>query len=251
MKATSSQKIKIGLFTIIGTGALLLVIFFIGNQRGMFSPTYTISGTFKNVSGLLEGNNVRLAGINVGVVENIEMESDSAVRVSLSIKEKYRRFIQKSAKITIGSDGLMGDRLVTIRPGGSTNGGKAENGTALQTIDPIDGDKIMTRMSKVADNAERITSSLAIMFEKVNNGKGTLGKLINSDKLANDLEHTVAHAKTTVKTVNKASITLNEDLKAAQHNFLLRGFFKKKQQKRTQDSLKRIEKQKEKSDSKS
>lgn len=94
-------------------------------------------------------------------------------------------------------------------------------------------------MSKVSDNAERITNSLAQMFDKVNKGKGTLGRLLNSDQMADRLENTIKSANNTVSSVHKTSATLNEDLKAAQHNFLLRGYFKKKKQDKAQDSLKR------------
>ena len=80
MKTTSGQKIKIGLFTFIGLLVLVLAIFFIGNQKNLFSSTFTIHGTFKNVSGLQVGNNVRFAGINIGVVQSINIETDSTVR---------------------------------------------------------------------------------------------------------------------------------------------------------------------------
>lgn len=72
MKTTSGQNLKIGLFTFVGLLALVLAIFFIGNQKNLFSSTFNIYGTFKNVNGLNMGNNVRFAGINVGVVEGFQ-----------------------------------------------------------------------------------------------------------------------------------------------------------------------------------
>ncbi|WP_158800000.1 MlaD family protein [Pedobacter sp. L105] len=240
MKSTSSQKIKIGLFSLLGLAALFMVVYFIGSQKGAFNATYSVHGTFSNVNGLVEGNNVRFAGINVGVVKSIEIVSDSAVLVTLKLNSKVKKFIKKDSRIAIGSDGLMGDKLVTIGPGGIKSHEQAEDGTALATVNPVDGDKIMTKMSKVSDNAERITNSLAQMFDKVNKGKGTLGRLLNSDQLADNLQNTIKSANKAVGSVHKTSATLNEDLKAAQHNFLLRGYFKKKKQQKAADSLKRI-----------
>ncbi len=69
MKTTQGQKIKIGLFTLSGLLVLVFAIFFIGNRKNLFSSTFNVYGTFKNVSGLQVGNNVRLAGINIGVVQ--------------------------------------------------------------------------------------------------------------------------------------------------------------------------------------
>lgn len=243
MRTTSSQKIKIGLFTVIGLIILFLAIFLIGNQKSMFNSTFMVSGTFKNVNGLMVGNNVRFAGINVGVVDGINIVSDSTVKVDLTLKEDVRKFIKKDAKVSIGSDGLMGDKLVVISPGRGTTDEVVKNGDQLVAVNPVDVDKIITKLTRVADNAEKITNSLAGIFNDVNSGKGTLGHLLHSDKMAKDLESTVASAKKTVTNVNAATTTLHEDLKAAQHNFLLKGFFKKKQraEKKRQDSIKKAQ----------
>ncbi|MCJ8210418.1 MlaD family protein [Mucilaginibacter sp. RS28] len=251
MRTTSSQKLKIGLFVIVGLAILFLGIFLIGNQKSMFNSTFSVSGTFKNVNGLMVGNNVRFAGINVGVVEDINIVTDSTVKVDLTINENVRKFIKKDAKVSIGSDGLMGDKLIVITPG-KTNAEVVNSGDQLAAVNPVDVDKIIGKLTRVADNAEKITTSLSGIFEDVNNGKGTLGRLLHNDRMAKDLETTVASAKSTVKNVNAATTTLHEDLKAAQHNFLLRGFFKKKQKaaQERQDSIKKaqekLQKQQEK-----
>src|SRR6201995_6150242 len=98
MKITPGQKIKSGLFTFFGLLVLVLGIFFIGNQKNMFSSTFTIHGMFKNVNGLQVGNNVRFAGINVGVVQAINIETDSTVRVDLTLNNTVRKFIKKDSK---------------------------------------------------------------------------------------------------------------------------------------------------------
>src|ERR1700722_2447435 len=121
MKTTSGQKIKIGLFTFLGLLVLVLAIFFIGNRKNLFSSTFYVYGMFKNVSGLQVGNNVRFAGINVGVVQDINIVTDSTVRVGLTLNNNVKKFIKTDSKLSIGSDGLMGDKLVVIAPGGITS----------------------------------------------------------------------------------------------------------------------------------
>src|SRR5882757_3664175 len=106
MKTTPSQKLKIGLFTFVGLLVLIAAIFFIGNQKSLFSSTIKLSGTFKNVNGLQVGNNVRFAGINVGVVNDINIINDTTVQVVLTINDDVKKFIKKDAKMSIGSDGL-------------------------------------------------------------------------------------------------------------------------------------------------
>ncbi len=248
MKATSGQKVRIGIFVIIGLVILFLGIFLIGNQKSMFTSTFKVHGTFKNVSGLMVGNNVRFAGINVGVVQGINIVSDSTVQVDLTLNNNVKKFIKKDAKIAIGSDGLMGDKLIMINPGSGIHTAEVDNGDELRTVNPLEVDKIIARFTKVADNAADLTESLSGIFKKVNNGQGTLGHLLKDDRMAKDLESTVAAAKTTVTNVNRSTGTLNEDLKAAQSNFLLKGFFnkKKKAAKARQDSINKAQKKADK-----
>lgn len=243
MKTTSSQKIRIGAFTVVGLVVLFLAVFYIGNQKSLFSSTFRVYGTFKNVSGLTVGNNVRFAGINVGVVEAINIVTDSSVRVDLTLNNSVKKFIKTDSKMSIGSDGLMGDKLVVIAPGGIKSQTEVQEGNELGSINPVDVDKIITKLTKVADNAESLTSDLSEIVAKVNSGKGSIGRLLNNDKIARDLEGTVNQAKTTMKGVHATTATLNEDLKAAQSNFLLKGFFnkKKKAAKAKQDSIRKAQ----------
>jgi phospholipid/cholesterol/gamma-HCH transport system substrate-binding protein len=239
MKTTSGQKIKIGVFALAGLAVLVLAVFFIGNKKNLFSSTFNVHGLFKNVNGLQVGNNARFAGINVGVVENIQIKNDTSVNVVLTLNSDVKRFIKKDAKLSIGSDGLMGDKLVVINPGGGTSNEQVNNGEELAVVNPLDVDKILSKFTKITDNAGDLVEGLADIVNKVNSGKGSIGRLLNNDKMARNMENTVKQAQSTMKTVNKSSGTLNEDLKAAQSNFLLKGFFKKKQ-KAKQDSLKKL-----------
>ena len=241
MKTTSGQKIKIGLFAIAGIAVLVLAIFFIGNKKSLFTSTFNVHGLFKNVNGLQVGNNVRFAGINIGVVEDIQIKTDSSVNVVLTLNEDVRKFIKKDAKLSIGSDGLMGDKLVVIAPGGMTSNEPVNGGDQLAAVNPMDVDKIISKFTKIANNAGDLVEGLASIVNKVNSGKGSIGRLLNNDKMARNMENTVKQAQTTMANVHKTTGTLNEDLKAAQSNFLLKGFFKKKQ-KAKQDSIKKLQK---------
>jgi phospholipid/cholesterol/gamma-HCH transport system substrate-binding protein len=242
MKTTPSQKIRIGLFTFIGLLVLIAAIFFIGNQKSLFSATFKLSGRFNNVNGLQVGNNVRFAGINVGVVNDINIINDTSVQVVLSINDDVKKFVKKDARMSIGSDGLMGDKLVALMPGGANTTAMVNNGDKIGSVNPVDVDKIIAKFTKMADNAGTLIDGLSQIVAKVNSGKGSIGRLLNNDKMARDMEKTVTQAKSTMQNVHKTTSTLNEDLKAAQSNFLLKGFFnkKKKAAKAKQDSIKKV-----------
>lgn len=240
MQSNTSQKIKTGLFVTAGLTILLLLIFFIGNQKNLFRSTTKLYVNYKTVAGLQEGNFVRFAGINIGTVDLIDIKDDTTVMVQLSIRNKVAPFIKTDSKASIANDGLMGDKLIQILPGGDSSKPIAANGKLLG-VNPFDMDKVMAKVDKVFSNIDTVTGNLASIFGKINNGKGTLGKLLNNEKIASDLEQTVASAKTTIKTANKAAEGLNQNMEAAKSNFLLKGFFKKKEKKRIADSTAKAE----------
>ena len=239
----NTQKIKTGIFVILGLAVFLAMIFIIGNQKNLFRRTVSLYINYKSVSGLQEGSYVRFAGINIGTVNLIEITSDTSVRVELVVQRKMLKFIKKDSKASIVSDGLMGDKLIQISHGELTSSLIAENGT-LVAVSPFDmntisskAEKIALKIESVINNIDTLSGQLSAIFSKVNSGRGTLGKLINDDKIANDLASTVNSAKKTAKSMDKAAVGLNENMEAAKHNFLLKGYFNKKERKRKADSI--------------
>lgn len=95
MKKTDSQKVRLGVFVIVGLFFFILAVYLIGNRQNLFSKTFRINAQFNNVNGLQLGNNVRYSGINVGVVKKINMVNDSIILVNMAIDEKIINHIKK------------------------------------------------------------------------------------------------------------------------------------------------------------
>jgi len=195
MHTSVSQKLKIGLFTIAGILLLVIGIFFIGSKKNMFSDTFMIYGTFNNVGGLNVGNNIRFAGINVGTIEDISIVSDTMIRVDMRMKSEVKPFLKEDAMATISSDGLMGDKLITIRSGSSTQLKLLTNGSRILTANPIDFEKVIGTFTQVANNANIITGELAGMAVQIRKGNGTISKLLYTDDLSRSLQGTASNAE--------------------------------------------------------
>lgn len=218
---TQNFKVRLGLFVIVGLAIFVFAIFFIGKQKHLFDPVFKITSTFYNVSGLQVGNNIRFSGINVGTVDNIVIINDSTVRVDLLIKQSVKKFIRQDCGVAIGSDGLIGDRLVIITQG--TGGSPmVKNGQELESVEPIETDAIMASLRVTAGYAEVITEQLAEIMFKINSGSGTLGRLIQDTTIAQNLDQTMLNLR-------RSSKGLDENMQAAKDNILLRGHFKKKE----------------------
>lgn len=238
MKTSSTQKIKTGIFILLGLAILFIFTFVIGNQRNMFSNTFSVNGIFKNVAGLKPGSYVRFAGINVGTVEDVTIMNDTSVKVELSLENDVKKFIKPDSKLSIGSDGLMGDKLITISAGSyATVAGGVKNGQQLQTMNPMEMDQIMTRISSITEGADVLVGNLAEISDHITSGEGSIGRLLMNDKMAKNMEATLISTQKTVTTVNKAAGGLADNMEAAKNSFILRGFFKKKERKRIKDSI--------------
>ena len=236
MEPLSSQKVKTGILVLVGFLLLILAVYFIGQQKNLFDKTFTIQVKYKNVSGLQVGNFVRFTGINIGTVDNIKILNDSTAQVNLSVQKSVQKYIKTDAVATITSDGLMGDKLIQIVHGSDTALLVKDNDFIIGQ-NPVEMNTIMTKMTVVAENAAVLTDNLADIVYKINTGEGSLGRLINSDKLAKSLEGTLASSQQTVQSIKKSADGFSDNMEAVKHNFLLRGYFKKKERKRVQDSI--------------
>lgn len=195
MTISSSQKLKTGIFTIVGVLILVVAIFVIGSNKSMFGKTFNIYGTFKNVGGLQIGNNILFAGIKVGTIDNISIVSDTVVRVDMLLEADVRHFLKKDAIATVGSAGLMGDKVITILPGSQFEKNILKDGDQIASVDPVGMEEIIAKLTTVADNAGIITGELAAMATQIRNGDGSLSKLLYSNTLSNSLEGTSANAE--------------------------------------------------------
>jgi phospholipid/cholesterol/gamma-HCH transport system substrate-binding protein len=116
MPKEKNYKWKLGLFSIVLVLAVA-AIYYIGNKRNKFGSVFHITAQFNSVSGLKIGSNVRLDGIDVGTVDDIELVTDTTVQVDMIIQKGVEKFIKKDAKASIGSDGLMGDKVIVLAAG--------------------------------------------------------------------------------------------------------------------------------------
>ena len=234
-------KIRLGLFIVVGITLFLLAIFIIGKQKNLFDPVFKLTAKFENVSGLQVGSAIRFSGINVGTVDNIEIINDSMVKVDMLLKKEVQKFIRSDSKAGIGSEGIIGDKLIVISQG-NPKSALAKDGQLILSQEPIETDAIMRSLETTVGNAAVATSEIGEILQKINRGDGTLGRLIQDKSMANNLDKTLVNLKNSTK-------SLDENMEAAKSNFLLKGYFNKKKraaEKKKKEAEKTAEKLKNK-----
>lgn len=208
MSKRDSQKIRLGAFVILGTFLLMFAIYLIGNNKNIFSKTFTINTVFNNVNGLQEGNNIRYSGINIGIVKSIEMENNTRIRVTMSLEEKMLQHIKKDAIASIGSDGLVGNMIINITPG-NENINPIEVGDEITSYSRIGTEDILKTLNTTNDNAAILISDFLKITQSIMEGKGTLGKLLNDTIMANNLQQTIKNLKYASREANSSIKELN------------------------------------------
>lgn len=223
MKQEKGNKAKLGILVFSSILILIAGIYFIGQRQQLFNSTFLISGIFKDISGLQVGNNVRFSGITIGIIENIEQISDSTVRVDMLINKQSQKFIKKDAKAIIGSDGLMGNKILILIAGTSGKPQIADN-DFVETTQPISMDEILFKINLMSENAVDITDDLAVIMDNIREGRGTVGKLFSDSTFAQGIDETLVNIK-------QGAGGFKKNMDAASNNILLKGFFKKKKKK--------------------
>ena len=202
MEKTASQKIRLGLFVIIGLIIFILAVYFIGDKQKMFGKTNHLEAVFNNVNGLQLGNSVRYSGISVGTVRGIEMINDTTISIDMIIDKGIFSYIKKDAVATISSDGLVGNMIINIIPG-KGNEPSVEPGDSIRTINRIRTDDMLSTLNQTNENAAKLTQNLLKITNEIIKGKGTLSSLINDTLIARDLGETMHYLKLTTKSASE------------------------------------------------
>jgi phospholipid/cholesterol/gamma-HCH transport system substrate-binding protein len=184
------HEIKVGLTIFVGMAILIAAVLYVGENRGVLQDRYRLHCLMSRVNGLQTGAPVRLAGVRVGSVTRVEFSEepqDRKIEVVLEIDEKVKPRIRKDSRAHIGTMGLLGDKYVGITMG-TTNAPILEEGELLESSDPIDIEKLIEDGADVFGELYKTSQTLTDITDKVNQGQGTLGLLVNDPRLYYDID---------------------------------------------------------------
>lgn len=220
------QKIKLGLFVIVGAALFILGFYLIGRKQNMFGNTYEIYAVFSNINGLKPGNNVRYSGINVGTVSGISMITDTVIVVQITIEKEITKHIRRDAKCAITSDGLVGSMIINILPGVSEKAALITRGDTLQSFTRIRTDEMLSTLSVTNENAALLTAELLKIVKDISTGKGLAGAIIQDSLITRDVKSIIASLKETTAATSATVRNLNRILISLDRNDNLIGTFR-------------------------
>jgi phospholipid/cholesterol/gamma-HCH transport system substrate-binding protein len=202
MKDSRRSTIRLGMFIAGGVLLFIMIIYLIGGKQNMFTSSIKITSVFNDVKGLQEGANVRFTGIDVGAVSRLEILTDSTVLVEISLDRKVTKFIKKDSRATIASQGLMGNKLVIIIPGGADQP-SIEEGDNLLSLEPVEIDDIIREIKISGERISIVSANLISITEKMERGEGIFGKLFTDTSFAYNLSRTSHNLRVLSDQINR------------------------------------------------
>jgi len=187
------SQLKLGLIVLASLFLLAAGILRLGGNEGFFARTYTLYLHLENTFGLKIGSTVRLAGIQVGNVEDISFSTDPAnpeVIIRMDISRKYEDRIREDSTVSIRSLGLLGDKYVDIAVG-SPKSRIMQDGESFKNMPAPEFSNVLSRASTGIESLNSVIDQLKVVVEDVNQGRGTVGLMLKDPKLYHDLDKAI------------------------------------------------------------
>ena len=215
MNNKNTNNLKLGAFVVSGFAFLIFMLYMIGRNQNLFQSTYSLRAHVKNAQGLVTGNNVRYAGIEIGTVKKIRFLSDTLIEISLTINSKMKNIIRKNSKVTVGSEGLVGNKVLNIIS--SEKGGEiAAEGDVLTGAYSVATDDMLVVLEKTNKDVAAVAAGMRTSIERLNSSEG-IWKLLEDEKSAENIRRAAeniksasAKAEVVLQNVELASASLLE-----------------------------------------
>lgn len=201
------RSILVGIFVFIGIVILLVGILMLGGQQSRFSRTIVVSTQVKNVEGLQPGSNVWFSGVKVGTVKSVEFKGLEAVEIVLAIEAKSQEYIRKDALAKVGSDGLIGNKIIVIE-GGSSQAARIEDGDVLAPSATTGTDELMSTLQVNNTNLVGITGNLKELTDKFLRGEGPIGAILTDSMMAVQLVEVLKNLNATTRYTSQVASEL-------------------------------------------
>lgn len=199
---------RLGVFVFLGALLIIIAVFLVGNKDSLFVSTYTVKTYFTTVEGLRNGASVRLSGLDIGSVSNIEIAPDTTGRVivTMRIKSDMKNFVRQDSRASIETEGLVGNKIVVISVG-SVSFNEVGDGGFIKSKSPVSIAQLIEEGQSMLSYVKNITKDFSAIVGKINSGEGTLGKIVNDDELYNA---STSMIRTADKSLNSMTGRLND-----------------------------------------
>ncbi len=207
------SQLKVGVVALTSLTLLAATIFLITGQTGFFAEMTAFRIYSPDAGGLKTGAVVRLAGVDVGSVRRVGLsgrpDPDEAVEILVEVNQRYTSDIRTDSQVQLAAEGLLGERYLNISQGTTAGQPIAPNG-AVPFRKTAVFSELVGGSRDLLDNLNVLTSRLNAVVESIEQGQGTIGKLIQDDSLYQRLDATVNSAERLVASISSGQGSLGQ-----------------------------------------
>jgi phospholipid/cholesterol/gamma-HCH transport system substrate-binding protein len=197
VRADSRTRSRVGVIVFASLLLFVVMVVVVGGKTGFFLARSSYFARFPNSQGLMGGNQVRLAGVTVGTVQEVEVpkEPGQDLNVRFDIERRYRHLVRTDSRVEIKTIGLLGDKYLEVTPG-SPDKPLAEPGTEIAAIRGSELDKILAGSGDLVDNVTAVAKSLKTILGRVEKGEGFVGEITSATPQGKELSRSLRQAIT-------------------------------------------------------
>ncbi|HLV93941.1 MAG TPA: MlaD family protein [Candidatus Acidoferrales bacterium] len=183
-------ELRVGVFVLAALVITALGVFYVTGQTGLWTPKYTLETYLPEVENLDSGAPVTLDGFKIGNVESVALtphpsDKQHNMTIVMRLNRKYQNDIRSDSSATLVTEGLLGNRYVTITRG--QTGEVIPPGGVVQGVEALEMTQVVQRGAEVTENLRVLSATLNDIVAKVNRGQGTIGKFMNDPSFYNHL----------------------------------------------------------------
>jgi phospholipid/cholesterol/gamma-HCH transport system substrate-binding protein len=193
------SELKLGVLTIVAIIIAALTIVLVMGGKGFIWQRYPLKTRFANIAGLKSGSPVRVAGKEVGMVNDVEFSGDQ-VDVTFQVNRDVRARITNTSVASLGSVSLLGEAAVDITP--------SSKGTPIPDWGYVPTGKAAAAFADLTGQASEGIGEITGLIKDMRAGRGTAGKFVTDDKLYSELQRFVTTAGDVTKTIREGKGTI-------------------------------------------
>jgi len=185
-------ELKFGLIAVFALVMAGLLIFAVGGGGGFFWQNYSLKTKFDNVAGLMAGSPVRVAGVQVGAVDEVVL-SGQGVEVIFSVKDDFRPLVTDRSVAVLGTISLLGEGAVDITSG--------LGGTPIPEWGYVKAGVAEGSIAQLTSQANAGINEARLLVEDIRKGRGTVGKLFTDDSLYREFDALVGASERVARAI--------------------------------------------------
>lgn len=207
MSDSPGRNIRLGTMVLAGIALLITTLYIIGKNEDMFGSHFSLRAQFRNINGLMIGNNIRFAGIQAGTVRQIRVLNDTTIEVELLLDTKLQPYIHKNALAAVGTEGLIGNKIVNIIPMPERSP-VVDAGDLLAAQRAVNTDDMLLTLDRTNRNIAEITDGLKLTVSRINSSSA-LWDLLNDKRISADVRRSLANLRSATEQAQNMTADLH------------------------------------------